>query len=307
MKAPTPVRTITYMALMAALNVTFAFIASLVPLAGLFLAIALPLASALVVLKTDVRYYPIYALATLGLSLVVALQQLEVTLFYVLPSLLLGFVFGYLYKKRTDDVSIIIVASLLQLVILYATIGLINGIFMVDFIASLALLLNIDSATDMVVMPAILYVVSLAQVTISYFIIGHEIEKLNPSSGDLRQMKPLFYWIGLLLTLVIVPLGLLLPEIAYVLLGLCFILFGSVIYDLIVKKRLWLLMILGAWLIISVFANALLYPLFRPEVALLWLCLGPFGAIALRVCEFYLPSGERNHKIKPRGYDDSVS
>ena len=307
MKASTPVKTITYMALMAALNVTFAFIASLVPLAGLFLAIALPLASALVVLKTDVRYYPIYALATLGLSLVVALQQLEVTLFYVLPSLLLGFVFGYLYKKRTDDVSTIIVASLLQLVILYATIGLINLIFMVDFIASLALLLNIDSATDMVVMPAILYVVSLAQVTISYFIIGHEIEKLHPQESVIKHMSRQFYWVGLCLTMSIVPVGLLLATIAYVLLGLCFIFLGSAVYDLIVKKRWRLLAILGAWLVISVFANALLYPLFQVEVALLWLSLGPFGAIALRVCEFYLPSGERNHKIKPRGYDDSVS
>jgi hypothetical protein len=36
MKLTTPVKTITYMALMAALNVTFAFIASLVPLAGIF-------------------------------------------------------------------------------------------------------------------------------------------------------------------------------------------------------------------------------------------------------------------------------
>ncbi|HOJ44756.1 MAG TPA: hypothetical protein PK340_01790 [Bacilli bacterium] len=307
MKLTTPVKTITYMALMAALNVTFAFIASLVPLAGLFLAIALPLASALVVLKTDVRYYPIYAMATLGLSLVVALQQLEVTIFYVVPSLLLGFSFGYLYKLRVDDISIIIVSSLLQLIILYATIGLINAIFMIDFVSSLTAILNIDSATDMIIMPSILYVVSLAQVTISYFIIGHEIEKLAPAGDRLRQTKPLVYWLGLCLTIAIVPLGLVVPELSFVLLGLCFILLGSAIYDLILMKRLRLLAILGAWLIASVFANAVLYPLFQSEVGLLWLSLGPLGAITIRVCEFYLPLSHRNHKIKPRGHDDPIS
>jgi hypothetical protein len=58
-----------------ALNVLFSFIASFVPMAGLFLVIALPLASALVALRVECASIRSISWQTLGLSLVVTLQQ----------------------------------------------------------------------------------------------------------------------------------------------------------------------------------------------------------------------------------------
>lgn len=307
MKRTTPVKTITLMAMIAALNVIFSFVASLMPLAGLFLAIALPLASAMVVLKTDLRYYPIYAIATLGLSLIVTMQQLETTLFYVFPSLLLGFVFGFLYKRRADDISIIIVTSFLQLAILYGTIGLINAIFMIDFTSTLALILNLTSTSDLLMLPLVLYIVSLSQVTITYFIITSELEKLSQTNYAIKYPHKLTYTLGLIITLAIVPLGFVIPSISFVLLGPSFILSGSALYELIVKRRWTHTIVLSVWALLSVFAFAILFPLFNQEIGLLWLCLIPIGALTIRLCDFYLPKRRQGHTINSRGQNDPVS
>ena len=55
------------MALMAAINMVFSLVAMVFPFASLFLIIALPMASVLVVLTCKEKFYPIYAVATIFL------------------------------------------------------------------------------------------------------------------------------------------------------------------------------------------------------------------------------------------------
>ncbi len=279
----------TYMALMAALNVTFALVTMFIPLAGLFLAIALPLTSALVAMNTDMKYYPIYMIATLSLSLIVTMQQLETTLFYIFPSLILGFAFGYLYKNKWADAIILIVASFIELGLLYFTIALIDVIFMVDFLESLGLVLGITTSNDTIIIPSILYVVSLAQTTVTYFIMTHELDRLTTSVTPFIVTPRYLYIIGLIVSIIIIPLGFLLPELSFILLGPSFLLMGFALYELIKTKRKLPLFIVVGYSIFAIFIFAIIFPLLGSILGLLLIAIWPAGIILLRICDFYLP------------------
>jgi len=62
-------KSIPLMALMAAINIIIAALATLSPIASIFLILILPLTSAIVELCCKDRFFPIYGLATFGLSL----------------------------------------------------------------------------------------------------------------------------------------------------------------------------------------------------------------------------------------------
>ncbi|MFA5235313.1 MAG: hypothetical protein WC399_00455 [Bacilli bacterium] len=283
MATSTPTKTITYMALMAALNVLFAFVATFVPMAGLFLVIALPLASALVALRVELRYYPIYFVATLGLCLVVTLQQLETTIFYVFPSLILGFAYGLLYRFKMSDGVILIVSSIVQLGLLYLTVVLIDAIFEIDFIASIQALMQLGSSGEAnVVMPAFLYVISLAQTIITYMIIGPEIEKVMAATAHRPMVTPWLFLFGLVLTSTIIPLGWLLPGLSYILLGPALLIAGLALYQLIDEHRFGWVGAAGIWFLLSVFLMAILYPLLEKKLTLLLVSLTPLGLIAIK-------------------------
>ncbi len=291
MTTTTPTKTITYMALMAALNVLFAFIASFIPMAGLFLVIALPLASALVALRVDLRFYPIYLVATLGLSLVVTLQQLETTIFYVFPSLILGFVYGLLYRVKMSDGAIIIVTSFVQLGLLYLTIVLINAIFEIDFIVSIQTLLRLGASAEAdTVMPTFLYVISLAQTIITYMIIGPEIEKLVDAATTRPVANIWLYRCGLAIAVSMIPLGWLSPALSYMLLGPIILIAELALYELIVEHRFRWLVAAGIWFLASIFLIAIFYPLLGTERALLLVSIAPLGIIGIKNCQLVFAS-----------------
>ncbi|HAV19805.1 MAG TPA: hypothetical protein DCX17_02120 [Firmicutes bacterium] len=302
MKRATPINTITYMALMAALNILFALLASFVPLAGLFLVIALPLTSALVAINCDIRYYPIYFVATLGLSLLVTMQQIETTIFYIFPSLILGLAFGWLIKIKGHDILILIITSIVQLALLYVTIWLINGLFQIDFLNSLKLVLHLDAELHInTIMPAILYVISLAQTTLTYIVISPEINKMAIKHQPNAFLNIYVYLAALLLSLIIVPLGLWIPSISYMLLGPLFMVTGTSLYEFIQQQKFKPLIIASGWLIITTFLVAILFPLLDPVVSILLVTMFPFGVIILRIIDFYLPKFITRYKMKPRG------
>ena len=297
----TPIKTITYMALMAALNVLFALLSMFIPLAGLLLAIALPLTGALVALRCDLRYYPIYFAATLGLSLIVTMQQLETTLFYIFPSLLLGLAFGALYKIKAGDPLVIIAASLVQLGLLYLTIILIDAIFMVDFITSLLMLLGLEQEAMIdIILPTLLYVISLAQTTLTYIVMAPELKKLLSMSNE-GPLPEWTYVVFLVVAAAIIPLGYVLPSLSFVLLGPVFIMTGSAIFAFLEQKKFKHLLIAGVLLLACVFVTAALFPLLGSLQGLLIIVIFPLSILTMKIMDFHLPIMKRRIKMKPRG------
>ena len=85
-------KAIPLMALMAAINIIVAEIAALSIIASVFLILILPLASTIVELSVKDRYFPIYGLATIGLCLALTFWNIDTTIFYVIPSVITGYI-----------------------------------------------------------------------------------------------------------------------------------------------------------------------------------------------------------------------
>ena len=83
-KKTTLVHHITYMGIMAAINLIFIILATFVPPLMFLLILLLPFASTVVSYYCLKRYYIIYAVATIGLCLLCSFNISD-TIFYVVP------------------------------------------------------------------------------------------------------------------------------------------------------------------------------------------------------------------------------
>lgn len=171
---------LTYMALMAAINVIFSLLAMFFPISAFFLMIALPLTSVIVVLYCQNRYFIIYAVATVLLSLIVTMQNMEMTIFYVIPSLASGFLFGIMIKGKINAAYILLSAAMLQVGLSYLTIPIIEAIYGPNMIDVFLTLLKLENTLniDYIVLPTI-FAFSLAQTVFSYMIIQTEVQKFH--------------------------------------------------------------------------------------------------------------------------------
>ena len=101
-KRETLIQNIAYMALMAAINVIFVLLTTLVPVLMFLIIIVLPLTSTMVTLLCKKKYFPIYAIATIALCMIVTIWKIDDTIFYVIPSII------------TETLSIIVLALTLS-------------------------------------------------------------------------------------------------------------------------------------------------------------------------------------------------
>lgn len=218
----TLIQNLSFMALMAAINTVFSLVALFFPLASLLLTIALPMATVLVVLTCKLKYFPIYAVATLALSLLVTLDGMETTLFYLLPALIAGFAFGFLMKKKVFVGFIVLGVAFIQLGISYGSILLIRGLFETDMVAFFSRLLSIDqSPFASVIMPSFFFVIALAQTAFSFIVIHSEIQKFGYDIDTEIRHPIIFPLIALGTALLITVFSLFAPDVAYLLFAVC--------------------------------------------------------------------------------------
>ena len=179
-KKETLVQNIAFMAIVAALNVVISLVAAFSITFSLLLIIFLPLISALTEILCKDKYYPIYAVATIGLCIVSTLWNIETTLFYVVPSVLTGFVFGFVLKHKIKPIYSVIVAALIQGGLTYATIPLIKAVLQIDIINTFKVALNLtESAAFDIIVPAAILTISVIEMTLAYVVIQAETNKFG--------------------------------------------------------------------------------------------------------------------------------
>ena len=163
-KRETLIQNISYMALMAAINVVFVLLTTFVPFLFFLIVFVLPLTSTIVMLFCRKRYFLIYALATLGICLIVTLSNIGDTLFYVLPSIITGGLFGLLIEKNINNNVIIILATIAQSILTYAALPLIelfSGINVIYTFVNLFKLNDFEYVTYLI--PISIFFISLMQ------------------------------------------------------------------------------------------------------------------------------------------------
>lgn len=200
------VKSIPLMALMAAISIIIAALSALSPIISIFLILILPLTSAIVELSCKDRYFPIYALATFGLSLAVTFWNIETTIFYVLPSIITGYIFGVLAKHKIPAVWSIFAATLAQTAITYGLIPFINFIFQVDLIETFKTAFGLKEMVNInLIIPAFIFLVSLIQSSLSQLIVSQELQKFGIKDETKFVSDVCSFSVGTLFAILIIP------------------------------------------------------------------------------------------------------
>lgn len=236
-KRETLLENMTLMGIMSGINIIIAVLAAFFPVFALFLVLILPLTSTMVELYCKDRYFPIYAFATMGLSLVATLWNMETTLFYVFPSILTGYIFGLMSKKNISSIYSVLAATIVQAGITIAFIPLINFVFDVDIIFTFKTFFKLTSSTYVdEIVPAFIFAVSLIQVALSYIIVSGEIKKFGFAEKDSSKYRFIYQLACIVSCLAVIPFAFFFVKASFVFLmiGLYFAVF--IILDFIYDK-----------------------------------------------------------------------
>lgn len=299
-KRETITENLTYMAIMAAINVIFVLLTFFVPFLLFILVFVLPLGSAIVAIYCKKKYYPIYAIVTIGICMLVTMTDFADTIFFVVPSIITGFVFGFLIEKRAPSILIIASTALLQALLTYPGLWLANAVLYPGQKDIFVVIANGIGITNESVVEYVKHmgiaVISLIQEIIAFIVIKEESSKLGinvEENSKLEKLIPTVCIFGFAILSLL--FAFIYPQISYsFMLGT--ILFG--IYQiacLIQEKKKYILISLGASVLLSIFVFAGCYasipkPLGFLCVQVLFCLVGIIGLI-----NNYLPT--HNKKI----------
>ena len=285
-KKTTLVHHITYMGIMTAINLIFIVLATYVPFLMFLLILLLPFVSAVVSYYCKKRYYIIYAIASIGLCLIFNISD---TIFYVVPAIVTGFMIGLLLEKKINPFWLILSSTILESALTFALIPLINLIGNVDIVVTFLTIFKLNEfvyKTEITYL--FIYFISLVQCTLTHFVLLGDAKKIGiVVNTEVNSYGP--YIVGAELTMILsitfsffyVPLSLI-----FLALSIYFAIF--LLIDLLVSKKTLIYVLLGALLLVSFFAFAILYATIKAPLGLLIAIVFPLVICLLSFVNNYL-------------------
>ena len=256
-KKTTLVHHITYMGIMAAINLIFIVLATYLPIFMFLLILLLPFASAIVSYYCQKRYYVIYAVATIGLCLIFNISD---TLFYVVPAVITGLAIGILLEYKIHPFWLVLSSTIINFAFTLAFIPLINLISGADIIVSFLTILKLNNSDYRIEIAFLLFfVISLMQCVLTHFIIISDSKKLGIEINtrvDYFIPYVLGIEVSILLSLVFAFFYLPMAFVFFAI-GLCFAFF--ILYYLLISKSVLVYVLLGVSLMLSLVLVALFY------------------------------------------------
>ena len=224
------VQNMVYIGLLVAVNAVFVILTYFVPFLLFVLVFVLPLCSVIISYYCKKVYFPIYFVVVTAICLLIDLPD---TIFYVIPSLITGFIFGLFVDKKIQPIFIIIIASIVQFGISLSFIPLIKLISGRDIIYDMSSLfkLNDFEYLEYIVVPFIFFV-AFAQVFISYLVMHSELVKFGIT---FNEDKTNLY----ILDLIAIGCGLLLVAFAFIYAPLSFV-FLIILFIITIDRILYL-------------------------------------------------------------------
>lgn len=263
------IQNITYMALMAAINVIFVLLTTFVPVLFFMIVFILPLTSVLVTIHCKKIYFPIYAIATIGLCMICTIWRIDDTIFYVIPSIISGFAFGFMAEKKVPSYWIILITTILQIGFTYASIPLIKVLTGRNIVEVFATAFGIKDFIYLdYVTPCFIFFISLAQEIIAFIIIKEELKKFGmvfeePVNLPLSLAVSLATSIALAVAFIFIY-----GPISYLLTLITIFLGIYALFYLIIEQSKLIYMLLIVDFVISFFLFAILYPLIKEPLGL---------------------------------------
>jgi len=291
-KKTTLVHHITYMGIMVAINLIFILLATYVPFLMFIPIIFLPFASAIVSYYCLKRYYIIYAVASIGLCL---LFNINDTIFYVVPAVITGFVIGFMLNKRINPFWLILVSSVIEAVLTFAFIPLINLISNIDIVTTFisAFKLN-DFAYKTELTYLFIFFISLLQCGLTHFVLLSDAKKIGIEiNTTVNSFAP--YIIGLEITIVLTfVFALFYLPLALIFLLISFYFSIFLLIDILVCKKTVIYVILVILLLIAFFSFAIFYTHLIAPFGILLIVLFPISILLVSFINNYLLKGQVN-------------
>ena len=256
-KRETLLENMTFMGIVASILVIINSLIALsdmfLPVLAFILSIILPILVTLVEVSCKDRYYPIFFSVTILLSLIVSLWNIEATFYYLIPSLISGYIFGLFIKRKFPLVYGIFISSLIQALLIYLFSRLVMVLFEVDSIETIYRILQLSASVGAhQILYLTLFGIALIEMSLVALIISFEIERFELSFNDdigkelyidlsiiiLSSLMLLMYFISL--------------KVMYLTLG-CVYFFSIILFIYQIKnKRILQPVLYGVYLIISI-------------------------------------------------------
>ena len=280
-KKERPVEIIAFMGLLAALDAVMALFGALFPAASLFLLLLIPISSALVALLCPYRYLPVFVLAAFGVSMGVSFWNFQSTLFYLLPSLLIGAVYGVLHRQKFPKTYLIFLVSLAEFGLFYLSVNLMNFLYEIKVQTLLLALFGLTEnaySGDIFLLFCLAY--SFAQIALTELVLRFVLKRLGETEEEAKFVPFLSPVMGLGFLLLVLPFAFFLPSLSYFFLGCGFYFMVASLFENEPLTKIWLHLVMGALVFGGVLAFAGFYASCPNNTGLL-LCGIPFFGVTL--------------------------
>lgn len=232
----TLLQNMAFMGVMAALNVLLSALGAYLPITGIFIMIFLPFFSAIVAIVCKWKYYPIYALSTILVALCATFWHTEFTIFYLIPSVITGFLFGLCFKLKLNGTYALLFTSIAQLGLTYLALPIIQAIYGTDLIKTFLTLFQLtDNPHALIIVPSFIYLLSLAQMLLSYIVLHNEIKKF--SNEEMKPNDLVIKLIGLGLAILVIPFAFCFVNMSYLFMFISLFVSVNILIEIIFTKN----------------------------------------------------------------------
>ena len=261
------IQNMAYMGIMAAINVIFVLFTYFIPFLLFLLIFLLPLCSAIISYYCKKIYFPIYFLVVTAICIVIDPSD---TLFYVIPSLITGFIFGLFISVKLKPVFIVVIAAIIQFGITFLTLPLVKAMTGRDIIVDIATIFNLKDYVYLDYLKlSFIFFIALVQIIITYMVMQSELSKLGLEFNEAKNKE----WVIDVLTLSSLALltlfSFVYPPLSYIFLFLALIFSFDRLTFLDLSHFKIYLIELGVIVLGSIFFVAGLYSIIQKPLGLL--------------------------------------
>ena len=264
-KQETPTGNLALLGIFAAVMGAFSLILALIPLSSLLLGLFLPLVSAVASYYTENKYLPAYIIGASALCLGLTFFNWGDTLFVVIPSIFAGSFYGLLRDKKIPSQYLIILTSALQTLLNVAAFYILLGVTNVNIFE---VLVNVLRLPNDYIIPGFIVAYSIAETILSFFIIEGVINKFSKDAFSFPKERFISPVLGILFGGLSLGFAFIEIHVSYIfmVLGIYFTAVGSSV--LFENKPIWVYVLGGVLLLLSLFLFALLNGHFPPYSAI---------------------------------------
>ena len=169
---------IPLMSLLSAVNLIMMILITYLPITGVVVVFLLPLPSIICTLFIKSRYYVIYALTSLIISIIFCIGDFTSVLFTLIPVLISSFVYAFLIKCNLGVLNSLVLTAFILTFINLLELFIFNYFFNINFIEIICNLLNIQNVEYLNnSIPTFVYLYSLLQALMMLITTSDQVKK----------------------------------------------------------------------------------------------------------------------------------